>query len=231
MKTRKRKKQIRPHSNDGVLQQTTHDPWFTMLDRFLVIITALVMFVLFLLHFQIEEDRPWATYTVMMLTFAVSGYLGTQITFQRPIGKVKYQIELKTTVRGTIILGSLFLIQLISNLVLSFTTVEQALYYVFAAVAEEVFFRVFLLSVAIRLMKQWDLPPMTKHVSNVVQATAFAAIHQNYYHNFPMLVSVFFGGILLGYFFLWWRDPTANILAHFVLNVIAVGPMVMELIL
>ena len=56
----------------------------------------------------------------------------------------------------------------------------------------------------------------------IIQAVLFVAIHQNYYANLPMLISVFAGGIILGIFFVVWKDPTANILAHFLLNIIAV---------
>jgi len=56
----------------------------------------------------------------------------------------------------------------------------------------------------------------------LIQAVAFTAIHQNYYADPAMLLSVFLGGFLLGLLYLHWRDLTANILGHFILNLIAV---------
>jgi len=150
--------------------------------------------------------------------------------------------ELNTALRAAIILAASMATQLISQAALTFSTTEQALYFEFGAVCEEVFFRVLILTFAFKFVPQADqlwYEAETKGASQeyyglkwrvvgkmapfiLIQAVFFTALHQNYYNNPAMLISVALGGIILGIFYVWWRDPTANILAHFVLNIFAV---------
>jgi membrane protease YdiL (CAAX protease family) len=187
-----------------------------------------------------------------MTVFAVVGFIGTQIMYDQPPlptdfvpngsdEKNKKYIS-DTILQTAIILFAAMATQLTVQTALSFTIKEQASYFIFAAICEEVLFRVFILSVGFKLVpgaeKLWQAATAAEKIMDrirlkgqvlvrlsgflILQAALFGAIHQNYYGNWPMLLSVILGGLILGIFFIWWRNPTANILAHFLLNVIAV---------
>jgi membrane protease YdiL (CAAX protease family) len=167
-----------------------------------------------------------STSAFMQFALGFIGLLGTQLIAQQPIipqGKQNFKsVDLNTGIRA-IIIGLLGMgIQLISKQVFSFTILEQAVYFVFAAITEEVFFRGFILNLFIKLDQTKMKFSPTRLVGVLVQAIGFAAIHQNYYSNLPMLVSVFVGGLMLGFMYLIWEDLTANILGHFIINIIAV---------
>jgi membrane protease YdiL (CAAX protease family) len=196
-------------------------PVFTSVAQILILLAAGVMIYLYITHKNIPEDAEWVKYCLYMTIFALTGWIGTQLMNEQPIfavGTATAPLSLDTGVRAAIILAASMITQLVSKAALSFSIQDQALYFVFAAVCEEVFFRVLILSVFLKLGDNLQI----KIVGIIVQAIMFAAIHQNYYANPGMLLSVFLGGIVLGIFYVWWRDPTANILGHFMLNVIAV---------
>lgn len=198
------------------------EPKFTRLDRTLVIFNIIIMGYLFLRH--IVSDPAWGKYAGYMALFTIVGFFGSQaLSRQKLMAVRKYKKD--TILWVVVLLVASMLTQIIANVAFTFSTVEQALYYVFAAVSEEMFFRVFLLSVILR----FNPPLSTKIIAIVLQAIVFAAFHQNYYHNFPMLLSVFIGGLIYGAFYVWKENPTANILAHFLLNLYAVQSLVFTL--
>lgn len=104
--------------------------------------------------------------------------------------------------------------------------VELALSIVFASVAEELFFRGVFIS---GFKKIGDfLTPNRRFtimgiVGVIVSSVFFALIHQNYYDDPNMLLGVLIGGFAFGIGYFIWDDLTSNILAHFILNLIAVG--------
>jgi membrane protease YdiL (CAAX protease family) len=204
------------------INQRKNLPPFTQIAYLLGVVGIVVMQYLYWTHRTIAADAGWVKYALYMTIFAITGLLGTQMINNQPLIPMEPKhfapISLDTGVRAAIILAASMVTQLIVKAALSFTIQEQAAYFIFAAVCEELFFRVLIISILLKLKDDFQM----KFIAVVVQALMFAAIHQNYYSNLPMLVSVFIGGIILGIFFVWWRDPTANILAHFALNVIAV---------
>jgi len=195
-------------------------PVHTLISYLLAICAIIIMAYIAIRHW--EEDRDWAISAAMQFGFVMIGLLGTQLFAQQPIFPKPDQlkpINLDTGIRAVVITGVSMVIQFISQAVLSFTVAEQALYFI----SEEIFFRVLLLGIFIKLDPVKEKFTIAKIIGVLIQAIAFTAIHQNYYSNLPMLVSVFFGGLILGIFYLIWEDPTANILGHFLLNIIAVG--------
>jgi membrane protease YdiL (CAAX protease family) len=197
-------------------------PIFTQVAFILGIISIGVMQFLYWTNRNVLGAQGWLQYTLYMTLFAAVGLFGTQLIREQPLWPSTpedfVKLDLNTGVRAALILAASMLTQIIVQGALSFTIEEQALYFVFAAVCEELFFRVLILELFLRIKA--DL--QTKVIGIVLQALMFTAIHQNYYANLPMLISVFLGGIILGIFYVIWRDPTANILGHFMLNVIAV---------
>jgi membrane protease YdiL (CAAX protease family) len=209
------------HKNQQTRTNITPPP-FTRLAFLLGLITIEVMQYIYWTHRNIPEDTAWVAYALYMTLFAAAGLFGTQAIYNQPLFPTDPQdfvpLSLDTGVKAALILAASMITQLIANAALSFTTQEQALYFVFAAVAEELFFRVLLLSLLLKIKADLQM----KIIAIFLQATAFAAIHQNYYADLPMLISVFVGGIILGIFYVYWKDPTANILGHFCLNLFAV---------
>jgi membrane protease YdiL (CAAX protease family) len=109
---------------------------------------------------------------------------------------------------------------------------EIAMGMIFAAPAEELFFRGLLMSIAIRIghndenkisLGKNKKISYTEIIGIVVSSTAFMLLHVNYYNNIGAMTTVFFGGIVLAFIYWWWRDLTVVVLAHFVLNILVVG--------
>jgi membrane protease YdiL (CAAX protease family) len=200
------------------------EPIHTIISFSMVGMGIIIMLYLGIRH--ISDDPVMSKSAFMQFALGFIGLLGTQLIAQQPIipqGKQNFKsVDLNTGIRA-IIIGLLGMgIQLISKQVFSFTILEQAVYFVFAAITEEVFFRGFILNLFIKLDQTKMKFSPTRLVGVLVQAIGFAAIHQNYYSNLPMLVSVFVGGLMLGFMYLIWEDLTANILGHFIINIIAV---------
>jgi len=196
----------------------------------IVSFTMVAMAIIIMLYFgirHISDEPDWSKSAFMQLILGFVGLLGSQLIAQQPvIPQSKYNfksVDLNTGIRAVVIAGASMGVQFISQAVFTFTDTEQAVYFVFAAITEEVFFRGFILTIFIKLdqTKMKFSPP--KLIGVLVQAIGFAAIHQNYYNNLPMLISVFVGGLILGFAYLIWEDLTANILGHFLLNIIVVG--------
>ena len=199
---------------------------FTRVSQILIGIAIIVMGYIYLSHRNSPTDAEWVTYALMMMIFALAGYVGTQMIYQQPVfPTVMRPLDLNTGVHAAIILVACLVTQIVTQTVLAFTVAEQVLYFVFAAVCEEVFFRVLIISAMLKFKDDLNM----RIFAVVLQAALFVAIHQNYYANLPMLISVFIGGIVLGIFYVVWRDPTANILAHFILNVYAVQNLLIML--
>jgi membrane protease YdiL (CAAX protease family) len=198
----------------------------TRVAFYLIVIAAGVMIYLYILHKDIPADAGWVQYCLYMTAFAIAGLVGIQILNNDGLIPQKFQpLDLNTGVRAAMILAASMITQIIVRQTLSFSAGEQALYFVFAAVCEEVFFRGLIISMVLKFAADIQ----TKIFAIILQAVMFAAIHQNYYANLPMLFSVFIGGIVLGIFYVVWKDLTANILAHFVLNLIAVQSLLIIL--
>lgn len=194
-------------------------------------VAAIVIMLYFALR-HLRDEPAWSDSSFMQMGLALLGLVGTQLVAEQSIipnrGEWR-KVSMMTGIRGFIIALLGMGIQLISQVVYSFTLLEQAVYFMFSAISEELFFRGFILGLAIKLDPMSEKFTPTKIFGVVVQAVGFTAIHQNYYHDFPMLLSVFIGGLMLGLVYLIWEDLTANILGHFILNVIAVQSLLVQL--
>lgn len=148
----------------------------------------------------------------------------------------------KTFVRTILLFFSLIAIQFLSKLVpLSIRGWEIALAGIVAAPTEEMIFRGALLSFFILISsrtekrplfklpvilrnKEWDDEKREFSLSIlagiIISGLIFAMYHQNYYGNIPVLLSLFFWGLTLAFAYIYWRDITAVILAHFLINLV-----------
>lgn len=188
---------------------------------------------------DIKSDRIFGYITLLEGTFALTGLLLIDIIYGKPF-RLKPDFfklpESETFWPRTIyILGSLFLLQLVLQFPLTVRTWHKALAIVFAGVSEELFFRGLLISPLIRLGKNDTKYKIRKFGKKqgyyleisfielfgiMLSSTFFAILHVNYYNNIRLMISVFLSGIVLGLFYQKYRDLTANILAHFILNTI-----------
>jgi len=210
--------------------QMNSEPIHTKISYLLVMCAIFIMAYIAIRHWS--DEASWGRSALMQFSFAIFGLVGTQLLAKQPLfpGPNQYQlINMDTGIRTLVITLVAMVTQLISQAVLSFTIAEEALYFVFAAIGEEIFFRGLILGMFIRFDPDDSKFSLAKIIGVFVQGLMFTVIHQNYYSNLPMLLSVFVGGIILGFFYLIWRDLTANILGHFFLNLIAVGSILVIL--
>ncbi|NMB82397.1 MAG: CPBP family intramembrane metalloprotease, partial [Ignavibacteria bacterium] len=98
----------------------------------------------------------------------------------------------------------------------------------FSAVCEELFFRLFLISVILKV-SVFSNEVFLKITAVVTQALAFMIVHQNYYGDPGMLFGVFLGGCIFGIAYVWKRDISITIFAHFLLNLIATANWLVRL--
>ncbi|KKN04921.1 hypothetical protein LCGC14_1092610 [marine sediment metagenome] len=179
--------------------------------------------------------------------FGLAGLLLLDIFHGKPIYPKKFKkIDPDLLFRVVIIFGIIALIQFIFQIIPLITSTEMALAVVFCAVCEEFFFRGLLMEPTFRIGKKskkklrvWNprnnrnksswskiFTPVDNEISYIeifgilLQSCFFAAFHVNYYGQPRLIGMVFVGGIWLGLTYWWWRDLTAVILAHFLLNII-----------
>lgn len=125
------------------------------------------------------------------------------------------------------------MIQFISAVPLTIKDIEMALAIVFAAPCEEYFFRGVLMEI---FFKTSEYEKKKYKVGNTFitagiflglffSSAMFAVLHVNYYDDIRLMLIVFLGGLVYAVAYYYSKDITGVILAHFVLNVIAVGQM------
>jgi membrane protease YdiL (CAAX protease family) len=168
-----------------------------------------------------EFGQSWGKYALLQATFCLIGLVGSLLIVEQKIFPTKFRkISIDTGIRAFIILICSMISQYLVKTQLSVSTSERALYYLFAGIGEELFFRLFLIETIRKISGD---TPAGKMISVIFSTLAFTAIHVNYYNNPAQLFAVFIGGIILSIFYIIWSDITANVLAHFLLNLTAVG--------
>ena len=186
-----------------------------------------------------KYDQTFGILTIMEGGFALTGLLlidvinGKQLQIKPDYFKPPETSTLKRTI---FILGALSILQIIMQFPLSVRDWHRALAIMFAGPAEELFFRGLMLSPFVRLGKNdtklkiknlfgggyiLEVSP-TELLGIFISSMAFMMLHINYYGDKKLLVTVFLSGVILGLFYLKYKDLTANILAHFALNFIVV---------
>ena len=136
----------------------------------------------------------------------------------------------KTAYRTLILLFVMIVIQILFQIIpLTVRDIDKALAIAFAGPAEEAFFRGFLMSVFIAIGQNMPKIEFGERAISFLEITGmavsgglFALLHVNYYGDISLMLTVFTAGIILAFFYWYWRDLTALILAHFALNVIVV---------
>lgn len=228
--------------NEGKYRKVEDDIYegersFTIFDIVMGITAVFVLFVVGIRHLQ-----SWGKTGILEMSFCLFSLLTIDYIKTRvfKLGKPYKKFEIYVLPRMIIILISIVAIQMLTQIVFTIDNIELALLIVFASVAEEMFFRGVIVSTFREIDKKIkpldpdkivDIPIIGKTNLNIraigmlgvfLSALFFAAIHINYYDNPPMLLGVFLGGLAFGFFYYIWEDLLASIIAHFILNIIAV---------
>ncbi|MFX0023768.1 MAG: CPBP family intramembrane glutamic endopeptidase [Candidatus Hermodarchaeota archaeon] len=170
--------------------------------------------------------------------FALSGVFLLDLIHGKSIyPKMFKKIHGNLLFRTIIIFIVIALIQFIFQVVpLTVRDVETALAIVFCGVSEELFFRGIIME-PFFLMGKHDTQKFKigfpfgkpKEISFYeifgifLTSALFTIFHVNYYGNPSLILMVGFGGLWLVFAYWFWKDITACILAHFLLNIIFVA--------
>lgn len=214
----------------------------TKIGWFLGVSAAAVLFWIGLTYVfsPIEEDRFFGYLNLMEGCFALTGILVMDVIAGKDIDLWPDQFEKiddKTFLHTGAILGVLVILQFAFQFtLLRARPIDKVLSIIFAAPAEELFFRGTLMTPLIKNKSStgkvhaklggYELIDMdiNDFIAIMLSATAFTFIHVNYY-DFPILMLfVFFSGIVLAFFYAKFENLTANILAHLFLNIIIALP-------
>lgn len=171
--------------------------------------------------------------------FGLSGLLildfihGTRGIYPKKFKKIKGEIVFRFAITFGVIAGIQFLFQVIPLI----TSTEMAMAIAFAAVCEELFFRGVLMEPFFRYAKKIPRSQKIRIWKNkktgeikeityleifgiMMNGIIFSFFHINYYGNPNLIFMVMFGGSWLAGAYFWWKDLTASMLAHFLLNII-----------
>lgn len=193
---------------------------------YMLSILAIVIFMYLSLKYGRETGDlgNWGKFSYLQAGFAIIGFVGYQfITQESLLPKIYRQLDIDTILYSVLTLVAILFVQLVAQVLITITGFEQIAFTLGAAIAEELYFRAFLISAICYALKNTKIE---KPVAIIISASAFAAAHVNYYGNFAVLISVFVSGIVYGVVYLKTRNITVTIFAHLVNNVIVVLQMV-----
>lgn len=216
-----------------------NDTIHTKLSYYLILISIVFELYLGFKYFN-SPDTDDSLFGFITLTEGLIAAIGLFLT--DPLSGHRLHLKPKqfrktspnTLFRAIIILFVLLLIQAIfQGIPLTIRNEDVALAIVNAAPAEESFFRGFLMSMFINMssvmtVKTFRIPgnkeiSIVELIGMVISSLLFSLLHVNYYGNMNLMGMVFCSGFALIFFYWYWRDLTANILAHLFLNVWVVG--------
>jgi len=178
-------------------------------------------------------DELFGQLCIMEALFGLSGIL-----LLDPIhGKKKLYPEVFKKIhpdslfRFAVIFGIIALIQFVFQIIPLITSTEMALAIAFCPVCEEYFFRGIMMEPFFKAgrdapkderIKLWKDREITywEIFGILFSGLLFAIFHINYYGNPNLIFMVMFGGSWFALTYWYWKDLTAVILAHFLLNII-----------
>ena len=105
---------------------------------------------------------------------------------------------------------------------LTLTTEDLYMYYVAGAIIEEGMFRMFIVSFFMMKTK-------IKYVGIIISSVIFMVSHWSVYGQSPdMMLAVFLSGVMFGIFYVMSKDITITMIAHIIINLIAVGNLLLQ---
>ena len=214
-------------TNKPIYEKTVH----TKISFYSILIAIVVQTYLFIRH----TDERFGQVAGFEALFAFIGLIGVDLIRNRKLTFFNKNLQKPSKnllTRTLIILSVIAIIQVVFKFIpLTIKDYEMALAIVFAAPAEEIFFRALFLEPFIKLGKNSERIQITKKrsityveiIGIIMSGVFFAIFHINYYGNINLMLIVLIGGIWLGFMYIFYRDITALILAHFMLNLMVVG--------
>ena len=171
--------------------------------------------------------------SILESMFALSGILVLDLIHGK---RAIYPKEFKPVhkdlfIRFSIIFGVIALIQYIFQYVpITISDAERALAIIFAGVSEEMLFRGIMMEPFFKAgindekLHLWGNRWISymEIFGILISGTIFALFHFSYYDNLGLGLMVIVGGFWLGFSYWYWKDITAVIIAHILLNVIFV---------
>lgn len=210
------------NNNKNQFAGNIYHTWISLL---LSISAIAILFILGLLHINDVDEfgEAWGKFALLQGVLGLVGLIGN---FTLSLNFKIVQFDPEKMIFAVIGAIALLALQIFASLSLSVSSTEKMLYYLFSAVCEELFFRGFLMYLFIKISKKNYIILI---IGIVIQALSFMMLHQNYYGHPEKLLVVFISGAILGILFVYKRDITVNIIAHFIVNAIAVGQMLVYL--
>jgi membrane protease YdiL (CAAX protease family) len=206
-------------------QNTGHNPISYLLT---VIAIGIMLYIgVKYINSTVVLERSYAQYAFLFVIFGLIGFFSIDYFDNRKINIYPKKFNEINMFKFVVATGMMFIGGMMIDFVTAVTIryalsdLDLVLYYIFAAVCEELAFRVFLLNFLIFILtRKSKLPhPIVLIIALLGSSIAFMAIHlQVYGSNMPMLVSTFFGGLLLGGGYIIFRDISANMMAHALKN-------------
>ena len=209
---------------------------YTRIGHYLTVLAVVIQGYLWITHFQDTDDygQTFSYIAGIEFLFALSGLL-----LYDPINKRGFHIKPKhytplsgfLLIRVVVILAGLAIIQAAVQFIpMTVKEPEIAMAIMFAGPSEENFFRGVLISIVIVSFSNvgFKIRIFKKELSIgvlfgiILTSIAFGSIHVNYYNDFSLLLGTVLCGFWLGITYWFWEDLTANIMAHFLLNLIVV---------
>ncbi len=199
----------------------------TDISYYALLISIIGMLFIGFRHFDdIDElGQLWGRFALLLAGLGIVAFIGIEIVQSMRTGEpgFKFPPQNRPAVfqdfADTVLLFVfIIVVQIIIVIIrLAITDVEKGLYYIFAAVIEECFFRGFIISLF--LFEDFEEPNPIRSWSAVLFSSVFFAIlHTHFYDQLDKLLGVFLAGIVFGWFFIVRRSLTANIGGHFLNN-------------
>jgi len=220
------------------MRKTNAKSIHTKLGFYLILIAGMIELYLGLRYMfsDIPSDQRFGIISILESMFAFSGLFIPDLLIYKRLRLIPSNDEFKPLdsnvfARMIIIFITLVLIQVIFMFVpMTVRTYEKALAVAFAGPSEEALFRGVLISIFISMGSNSEKITITSKIEIsvieiigiIISSMLFMLLHVNYSSNPSLLVAVFFSGVALAVFYWKWRDLTACILAHLVLNIINV---------
>jgi membrane protease YdiL (CAAX protease family) len=191
----------------------------TNLSIFLCLLAICVVGIMGLKHYDDLDSygEAWGKFALLQATLGSIGLI-LQTVINKGL-KIK-RIDKEVGLYGIVVAVVLMTLQVVSQTLLSVSTTEKMFYFLFASICEEIFFRGFLMYAFIKIAN--------KNIAMIIfgilfQSFLFMMLHQNYYYSPALMITVFISGTILGIVFVLKKDITINIIAHAIVNLIAVG--------
>ena len=200
---------------------------YTPISLFLKITAIIIMVYLTTKYFGVNE---WGNYTLMFVVLGTLSFVGVLwlnkgniIVLQMDYFKDTFKAVL-FVVYVVLLVFVIALIMFISQTIfrLTLTTEDLYMYYVAGAIIEEGMFRMFIVSFFMMKTK-------IKYVGIIISSVIFMLSHWSVYGQSPhMMLAVLLSGIMFGIFYVMSKDITITMIAHIIINLIAVGNILLQ---